>query len=105
MPLPITPYADNGPLYGLVWPSLISLSVTPGSYLFWARTRDGASAKAAPVATGARRLILDMAIPPGRPVSRGRGRSLAAWCGQEKGGRRRLGRHRARASGGVKGRP
>src|SRR5258707_10384261 len=103
MPLPITPYADSGPLYGLVWPSLISLSVTPGSYLFWARTMDGESAKAAPVATSARRLILDMAIPPGRPVSRGRGRSLAAWCGQKKGGRLQQSRYAATPSGGGKG--
>lgn len=44
MPLPITPYADNGPEYGLVWPSLISLSVTPGSYFFWALRIVGANA-------------------------------------------------------------
>src|SRR2546421_10159604 len=30
MTLPIVPYADAGPLYGLVWPILISVAVTPG---------------------------------------------------------------------------
>src|ERR1051325_4422126 len=30
--LPIVPYADAGPLYGLVLPILISVSVAPGPY-------------------------------------------------------------------------
>src|SRR5919109_3718094 len=30
MTLPIVPYADAGPLYGLVLPILISVAVTPG---------------------------------------------------------------------------
>src|SRR3954469_7292576 len=32
--LPIAPYADAGPLYGLVLPILISPSDAPGSYFF-----------------------------------------------------------------------
>src|SRR5262245_52244692 len=36
MALPITPYDEAGPLYGLVWPILISLSVAPSSYFFCA---------------------------------------------------------------------
>ncbi len=34
--LPIVPYADAGPLYGIVCPILISVSDAPGSYFFWA---------------------------------------------------------------------
>src|SRR3954447_6257063 len=40
--LPIVPYADAGPLYGLVWPIFISVSVAPGSYFCWAWTADAA---------------------------------------------------------------
>src|ERR1700741_838141 len=34
--LPTTPYADAGPLYGMVLPILISVSVAPVSNCFWA---------------------------------------------------------------------
>src|SRR5215470_3522494 len=47
MHLPITPYDDAGPLYGLVWPILISLSVAPSSYFFWANATPDADNKAA----------------------------------------------------------
>src|SRR4249920_2953435 len=33
----MVPRADTGPLYGWVWPILISVSVTPGPYFFSAR--------------------------------------------------------------------
>src|SRR4029453_17391876 len=55
--------------YGLVWPSLISLSLTPGSYFFCARTMLGAaSANADADATSVRRLIFVMCFLLDRPV-------------------------------------
>src|SRR5262249_59829698 len=40
MPLPITPYAEAGPLYGPQWPSLISPSPAPASYFLSANAID-----------------------------------------------------------------
>jgi hypothetical protein len=34
--LPTVPQAEAGPLYGIVWPILISVAVTPGALLFCA---------------------------------------------------------------------
>src|ERR1700688_4050023 len=34
--LPMTPQLEAGPLYGMMLPSFISVSVAPASYLFWA---------------------------------------------------------------------
>src|SRR6478735_8206835 len=42
--LPITPYAEAGPLYGLVWPILISVSLAPVSYFFCAKAGTAPSA-------------------------------------------------------------
>src|ERR1700752_883875 len=40
-----TPAADSGPLYGTILPILISVSVAPASYFFWARALFAATAK------------------------------------------------------------
>jgi hypothetical protein len=34
--LPITPQEEAGPLYGMILPILISVSLAPGSYFFYA---------------------------------------------------------------------
>src|SRR5688500_6793828 len=47
MHLPMTPYEDAGPLYGLVLPILISLSVAPSSYFLWANATPDADNTAA----------------------------------------------------------
>ena len=44
--MPIVPYDEAGPLYGIVWPNRISESVTPGA--FSARAGSVVSAAAAP---------------------------------------------------------
>src|SRR6185369_7846673 len=57
--LPMVPYADAGPLYGMVCPILISVSVAPGSYFFCAI--EGA-ASARPSAATARVVLIDMMV-------------------------------------------
>src|SRR5436190_3937994 len=42
--LPIAPYAEAGPLYGLVLPILISPSVAPASYFFCAAAGNASAA-------------------------------------------------------------
>jgi hypothetical protein len=51
--LPTTPYEDAGPLYGMMLPILISVSVAPVSYFFWA--------KAPPLATANVTIAADIA--------------------------------------------
>src|SRR5688572_27937227 len=61
----MVPYAEAGPLYGLVWPILISVAVTPGPC--WART--GAPATATPSASSSaivRRLFMVVLLGLGR---------------------------------------
>src|ERR1700761_525849 len=44
--IPMVPYAEFGPLYGMVLPILISVSVAPTSYFFWANALPVVTAKA-----------------------------------------------------------
>src|SRR3954453_7396662 len=60
---PSTPYSEPGPECGTVCPSLISVSLAPGSYFFSAAQTDGAgitdgSAAASVVAPNSRRVGL-----------------------------------------------
>src|SRR5216683_7620738 len=47
---------DAGPLYGIVWPILISVSLAPGSYFFCANAGDAASSNAVAASAGATRI-------------------------------------------------
>src|SRR5678816_1937762 len=58
----MVPYADAGPLYGIVWPILISVSVAPGSYFFCAKTDVAETASASSRSCQGR---LDIFPPPG----------------------------------------
>src|SRR5437588_7075049 len=57
MVLPMVPYADAGPLYGLVWPILISVAVTP---TVWASTGPTTSAVVSATVTAINRLLARM---------------------------------------------
>src|ERR1051325_1762766 len=57
MTLPMVPYADAGPLYGLVWPILISVAVTP---TVWASTGPATSAVVSATATAVKGLFARM---------------------------------------------
>jgi hypothetical protein len=48
MVLPMVPYAEAGPLYGLVLPILISPSDAPGSYFFCAAAGNARAAAITP---------------------------------------------------------
>ncbi len=79
--LPIAPYADAGPEYGLMLPTLISLSVAPGSYFFCASAVPAMASDARPASASEMDLnyiIIEasflakytqqrLAQPPGRP--------------------------------------
>ena len=60
--LPIVPYADAGPLYGIVWPILISVSDAPGSYFFWAAAGVAARASARAALAHASRFLTNMMV-------------------------------------------
>src|SRR6267143_2001628 len=62
--LPTTPYEDAGPLYGMMLPILISVSVAPVSYFFWAAALPLATAIAT-IAIGIARLsfVEDILFP------------------------------------------
>src|SRR5713101_7698048 len=62
--LPLTPYAEAGPLYGQVWPILISLSLAPSSYFFCAYTPWGAEMAATADAPARNVLLLVFIDPP-----------------------------------------
>jgi len=52
----MVPAVETLPLYGMVWPSLISASVTPGPYFFSASAAADAISRQAPKTIGQRRL-------------------------------------------------
>src|SRR6266581_6564535 len=56
MALPMVPYADAGPLYGLVFPTLISVAVTPTTV--WAAASAGISPARATARTAASSFVL-----------------------------------------------
>src|SRR6185295_15685571 len=60
--LPIVPYAEAGPLYGMVWPILISVSDAPGSYFFWAAAGVAARARATAALALASKCLTDMMV-------------------------------------------
>src|SRR5215831_2287537 len=69
----MTPNADAGPLYGIVWPILISVAVTPGDSLEVPapprRTRPTETASAAIGRVLSQDLLLDMDIDPSFAVT------------------------------------
>src|SRR5215470_9281132 len=72
MVLPMVPWAESGPLYGFVLPTLISVAVTPG----WAKAAvativSDRSAKPAMRRSGAR-----IGEPPWPSAGRGRGEAV-----------------------------
>src|SRR5687767_6057227 len=56
--LPIVPYAEAGPLYGFVLPSLISVAVTPGVWATAGSTPASASVRARAHANGILSLMI-----------------------------------------------
>src|SRR6266403_49525 len=66
MTLPIVPYAEAGPLYGLVWPILISVAVTPGVSAAIASAGARASAAISALST-VLSMMSSCGLPAGRP--------------------------------------
>src|SRR3954471_21747925 len=81
--LPIVPYADAGPLYGLVCPIFISVSVAPGSYFCWAWTAEAATRAVATSEMIDRNVMVSsrflmVRVRPGRPPA-SRANRLPRW--------------------------
>src|SRR5215470_3683777 len=69
MVLPMVPWAESGPLYGFVLPTLISVAVTPG----WAKAALGTSVSDRSARPAMRRIGARIGGPPWPFAGRGRG--------------------------------
>src|SRR5215510_3881464 len=72
MTLPMVPYAESGPLYGFVLPTLISAAVTPG----WAKARLGTSVSDRSARPAMRRSGARIGGPPWPSAGRRRGEAV-----------------------------